>query len=655
MTVPFEGPVLTRLPAGAVTLLPGFWSRRKDVIAGAALDHALGELRRAGNLSYFEAAAAGDVSRLEVAPFADAAHDSSLFDVHRIFDSDVYKWLEVVAHHRPEHLTPATRAGADEVIGLVTRAQQTDGYLNTWVQLHCPDRRWVDWDLAFELYDGGHLISAATAWAVLRDDDRLLTVARRFADHVGQLVASRPEPIVPRHPGIESALVGLARVARETAYLDLAVEFVRRRGLVPPRQYVFTPEFYVDDAPVVGSTTIRGHAVMALYLLTGALDVAVAQHDGGLLDAVRAQWEDMVSTKTYVTGGVGARHYEEAFGDPYELPLDRSYQESCAAVASVELADRLFCATGDVRCADLVERTLYNAVLAGISLDGLTYFYDNPLHVRDVKGLAAGAGRSGRMPWFECACCPPNLMKALSSIEEHVAGLTDCGIQIDQFVSCRIDATTPSGSTVRLEVRTELPYGDGRVTVTVVAVPDESPWELALRVPEWGDVGHAAVRTGGREDPVTPDGRYLRVTRSWRPGDELTVSFSRSPRWLAANPMVTATRGQVALQSGPLLFCLESCDQPQWVTLDLVGVRPGAVGAGSAEIGGEPVPVLEADAEAGSTASWGDDLYRELSSVPAAETTPFRARFVPYFAWANRGHSAMRVWVPVQPTRQGEQ
>lgn len=645
------------LPPGAVTLLPGFWSRRKQLTGQVSLAHAYAELRRAGNISYFEAVCAGDPKVLHVAPFEDESHDGSLFDLHRIFDSDVYKWLEAAAHHPPESLDEPLRGAVDAVITLVERAQMPDGYLNTWVQLHCPDRRWVDWHLAFELYDGGHLITAGTAWHLLRGDDRLLEVARRFADHVREVIESSHEPIVPRHPGIESALVGLSRATAETAYLDLAETLLRRRGVSRPAQHVFSPEFYVEDAPVAAGSTIRGHAVMALYLLKGAVDIAVARDDAELLAAVEAQWHDMVSTKVYVTGGVGARHYEEGFGDPYELPLDRSYQETCAAVASVELSQRLLEATGDARYADLVERTLYNAVLPGISLDGTRYFYDNPLHVRDVAGLANGAGRSGRQPWFECACCPPNVMRALASVEEYVAGTTPRGLQIDQIVPSRIDLATPSGSSARVELTTDLPLGDGSAVIDVLDA-DGSSWELALRIPEWarGATAQLLLEDVAREE-LRCGGRYLRVTRRWRPGDRVAVSLPPEVRRIVAHPMVTACRGLAAVQRGPLVYCLESVDQPEGTNLELVSLDPGsAVEVSTCVIGDERLPMLELSGTSHDASAWGDSLYSDLESAPRGTgSATFQARMIPYFAWANRGQAAMRVWVPAQSTELGGQ
>ena len=419
---PTEGTApLSPLGSDEVRLVTGFWRRKADINRDASLEHGLAEITRAGNIAYLAAAAGNNSASPEIPSFANEYYSSSLFNVPRIFDSDVYKWLEAVGWEAARGLPGKIRQEADRIISLVAAAQLDDGYINSWVQVNEPHHHWIGWRQGHELYCGGHLLQAAVAWHRSIGDTRLMAVASGFADHLCTALDQIDSLIVPKHPGIESALVEMYRSTGIRRYLDLAAKFIDRRGKTPPTSWLYTPEFQLEDVPVREATRIRGHAVMALYLLAGAVDVSLETGDRRLLEAAMHQWDDMVERKMYVTGGVGSRFYEEGFGDAYELPLDRSYSETCAAIASIMLSYRLLLATGEAKYGDHIERTLYNAVLPGVSLDGCSFFYVNPLEVREKEHLSAGPGRDRRQPWFECACCPPNVMRLLSSIEQYIA------------------------------------------------------------------------------------------------------------------------------------------------------------------------------------------------------------------------------------------
>ena len=377
-------------------------------------------------------------------------------------------------------------------------AQRPDGYLNTYVQVVAPGREYQDLAWGHELYCVGHLIQAAVAWQRALGDDRLLAVAIRAADSVDRELGPSGRLAIDGHPEIEMALVELFRTTGERRYLELAARMVEARGDGLLGIGRFGPAYWQDHARVRDAATVAGHAVRQLYLDCGAVDVATELGDTQLLEAVARRWRDMVATRMYLTGGLGSRHADESFGDPFELPPDGAYAETCAAIASVMLAWRLLLATGDPEYADVLERTIYNGVLPGVSLDGASFFYVNTLQRRTER--APDRPRSGeRQPWYACACCPPNVMRVLSSWPQYLATTDAGGIQVHQFATAEIQAPVADG-TARLAMETGYPW-DGSVRLTVIEAPP-GPWTLSLRVPGW--CRSAALRAPGGESSASP-------------------------------------------------------------------------------------------------------------------------------------------------------
>ena len=354
-------------------------------------------------------------------------------------DSDVYKWLEATGWELGRAWDDDIGSAANEAIDLVTRAQRDDGYLNTFVQVLGGGRPYTDLLWGHELYCFGHLIQAAVAWHRALGDDRLLAIATRVAAHVDAALGPGGRPGIDGHPGIEMALVELYRVTGEERWLRLASHLLEGRGHGLLGEGRFGPAYWQDHAPVRSAPTVAGHAVRQLYLDSGAVDVAVELGDDELLEAVLRRRRDMVATRSYLTGGVGSRHRDEAFGDPFELPPDRAYAETCAAIASVMLSWRLLLATGDPAHADTLERTIFNGVLAGVGLDGVSFSYENPLQRRTHR-VAEEDGATERSPWFPCACCPPNLMRTFASWPAYLATTDDGGVTIHQYASSEIAA-----------------------------------------------------------------------------------------------------------------------------------------------------------------------------------------------------------------------
>lgn len=610
--LPSKGAVTAFRPLGLreVRLTDGFWADRLRVNRERTIPHGYAQLQATGTLQNFRLA-------------ADLATDGyralgMMFDGPFPFlDSDVYKWLEATGWELGRGWDEEIAKAADETIDLVTRAQRDDGYLNTFVQVLEGGRSYADLHWGHELYCFGHLIQAAVAWHRAVGDDRLLGIATRAASHVDAALGPGGRPGIDGHPGIEMALVELYRVTGEERWLRLASHLLEGRGRGLLGEARFGAAYWQDHVPIRSAPGVAGHSVRQLYLDSGAVDVAVELGDHELLEAVRRRWRDMVATRSYLTGGLGSRHRDEAFGDPYELPPDRAYAETCAAIASVMLSWRLLLATGDTEHADVIERTILNGVLAGVGLDGVSFSYENPLQRRTHR-VAEEDGAAERSRWFPCACCPPNLMRTFASWPACLATTDDGGVTIHQYASSEIDA--PVGSaTLRLSVATGYPWS-GRVVVTVDEAPD-APVRVALRVPEWSITAIASVAD---EPPHDVTGRRTAEwTRQWQAGDRIELDLGVVPRVTVPDRRIDAVRGCVAVERGPLVYCIEAADLPPGLELEEVRVgRP------------EPREVERKDID--PTA-----IGMRLGATPPGEVDA-----IPYFAWANRRPGAMRVWIP---------
>jgi uncharacterized protein len=619
-----------------VTVADGFWAERLATNRERTIPHGFEQLERAGNLHNLRLAAGDGSGRYRAL--------GTMFDLPFPFlDSDVFKWLESAGWELGRGTAPELARSADEAIKLVTRAQRDDGYINSFVQVLGGGRAFTDLAWGHELYCIGHLIQAAVAWQRALGDDRLLLVAGRAADMVERELGSSGRVGIDGHPEIEMALVELYRTTGADRYLELAARMIDARGTGLLGAGRFGAAYWQDHLPARHAAEVAGHAVRQLYLDSGVVDVAVERGDGELLDAVAARWRDMVATRTYLTGGLGSRHKDEAFGDPFELPPDRAYAETCAGIASVMLAWRLLLATGDPACADVIERTMYNAVLPGLSLDGTAFFYVNALQRRTRRAAeqAHEASDGLRKPWFPCACCPPNLMRFLSSWPQYVATTDAHGLQVHQYATGEIAAEV-GGAMVRLAIETGYPW-DGSVTVRIVETP-ATPWTLSLRIPAWAD----SARVAPDDRPATPG--VLEAARSWEAGDSITLDLGMAARVTEPDTRIDAVRGCVALERGPLVYCLEDADLPAGVALEDVVVerrvepRSGPRPDIAASIVGLSVAAL---AKTHPTDRDGWPYVDAPASTGTGESVVIEARAIPYFAWANRNADAMRVWIPV--------
>jgi uncharacterized protein len=541
-------------------------------------------------------------------------------------DSDIYKTLEAIGWELAHGDRPDLASFAADVIGLLEQAQRPDGYLNSYFQV-TGEPRYSRLSNSHEMYCAGHLIQAAVAYHRGASDDRLLAVAVRLADHLVRTFAGQ-ELGLDGHPIIETALVELYRETGHPGYLDLARQFVDQRGHGLAGDSGLGRRYLQDYEPVRSMDTTVGHAVRALYLEAGVADVAAETGDRSLLATSLRRWDDMVATKTALTGGNGSRHVDEGFGDRFELPPDRAYNETCAAIASFHWAWRLLLATGEAKYADHMERVLYNGFGAAVATDGQRFFYVNPLQRREDHFEKDDPGR--RRAWFSCACCPPNIMRLLASLEHYLATTSGDTLYVHQYTGSRL-----SGADLDLEVTTDYPWS-GAVYLRVLAAP-AAERGLALRVPAWSRNTRISVNKEDHDPEravVLPAYQHLR--RLWRPGDEITVHLDLTPRWTHPDRRVDAIRGCAAIERGPLVYCFEQADQADGIHLRDLALQP------EAGLGERPVTLP----------GIGQTIEVTVDGVhlpPPPRTTPrtsVAAIAIPYFQWDNRDGRSMRVWMP---------
>jgi len=574
---------------------------------------------------------------------------------HYFWDSDVAKWVEAASYSLATHPDPQLEALVDEVVQKIASAQQPDGYLNIYFTVVAPEKRWKNLGMWHELYCAGHLIEAAVAHYQATGKRTLLDVACRYADYIDSVFGPEPGKRggCPGHQEIELALVKLYRLTGERRYLNLALFFLNQRGQKPsffvkemesldPEDAKLNRHFfkkqgdtydtsYVQDhLPVREQSVVVGHAVRAMYMYCGMVDVGVECGDHELLAAAKRLWDNLTLRRMYVTGGIGSQRANEGFTDDYDLPNESAYAETCAAVGLIFWAHRMLHAEPDGRYADILERVLYNGALSGVSLDGERFFYDNPLESR---------GNHHRQDWFGCSCCPPNIARLLASLGGYIYSEAIDAIYVHLYISG--SARFSLGATeVTLRQESRYPW-DGRIRITLE--PDrQATFDLALRIPGW--CRKARLLVNGEEVDDAPVRRgYVYVRRHWRRGDVIELELDMPVERVYAHPSVRQTAGCVALQRGPIVYCLEGVDHP--FPLHRVVLPASASLKTEYEpdlLGG--VVAIYADALLEDDAAWqgeGAELYR--TEPPARNRVRIKA--VPYYAWDNRAPGEMRVWI----------
>jgi DUF1680 family protein len=601
----------------------GFWGGLQSRNSAATLGHCLEWMERLGWIANFDRVAEGDTGGPRPG--------------WQFSDSEIYKLMEALAW---EHGRTGAAWAAETLASLTARvaaAQDEDGYLNTCYGHAGQGERYSDLSSGHELYCTGHLLQAAVARLRTTGEDDLVAIARRAADHVCREFGADGRDGICGHPEIEVGLAELGRALNEPRYTEQARLFIERRGRGTLRPVaLLDASYFQDDVPVQEADAWRGHAVRALYLAAGAVDVAVDTDDKQLFEAVERQWTRSVERRTYLTGGMGSRHQDEGFGEDWELPPDRAYCETCAGIASVMVSWRLYLATGDVRYADLMERTFYNVIAASPSEDGRSFFYANPLHQRsaaahvrpdEVNPRAEGGVRA---PWFDVSCCPTNLARTLASWQAYAASVDGDTVSLLQYANGTVNVELDAGDLV-MDVTTEYPR-EGTVRIEVLAAPD-GPAELRLRIPDWAEKATITDAEGGRE--AAPG--WARVEGRLEAGSTITLDLPVEPRFTWPDERIDAVRGCVAVERGPLVLCAESIDLP-W---PIETVRVNAAQPPRAEGDGAVVQATAIEPTPSTSLP-----YRSTSAAaePAAPAT--EVRLIPYHRWAQRGSTAMRVFLP---------
>ena len=616
-------------------VIPYQWEILNDRIPGAPPSHCLNNFR----------AAAGE---------AEGRHQGMVFQ-----DSDAAKWLEAAAYSLASRPDPQLEKNADDVIDLVGRAQEEDGYLNTCFTLNYPDEKWKNLTEGHELYCAGHFIEAAVAYYETTGKKAFLDIVCRLADLICKTFGVEEGQIrgYPGHPEIELALVRLFHVTGCERYLKTAKYFVDIRGEKPNYfleemkrpdfRFIFSafrdydPAYSQSHLPVREQDTAEGHAVRALYLYCAMADLALEFKDGGLLDRCKLLWENIVQKRMYITGSVGSSGYFERFTVDYDLPNDSNYSETCASIALVMFGLRMSKVTGNASYFDTVERALYNTVRSGISLEGDRYFYVNPLEVWPascIEHTSRSHIKPARQKWFDCACCPTNVARTLTSLGRYIYFQNDDELSSASqlFINLFIqnDASFEiNGKNVSVSLKTDYPKS-GLVKIFVKA--DNLPFSLNIRVPEFAE--DFSVSANGAMNGKKQNG-YFHITKIWN-DDEVTVSFAMKPRFVYANPKVHQNCGKAAIARGPEIFCLEETDN------------------------GSNLAALSVDTSAPLEEHWRDDLLGGVMTIkakggrmlepeaPESFSEKFAPQYeeititaIPYGLWCNRSPGEMIVWL----------
>lgn len=629
---PAPAPLIQAVPFNEVKVHDEFWSPRLEINRTVTIPYAFKMCEQTGRIENFDVA---------------AHHKPGGMKGYFFNDSDVYKVIEAAAYSLTNHPDPALERYCDELIERIAAAQEHDGYLYCSRTILDPKNmppggkaRWSDMAGGHELYCAGHLYEAACAYFQATKKPALLNVARKNADLVATVFGPGRDPRPCGHPEVEIGLVKLYRTTGDAKYLNLARFFIDTRGRAVGRKLY--GDYCQDHKPLLSQTSAVGHSVRAGYVFTGMADVAALTGEKPYIDAITRLWDDVVDTKLYLTGGMGARANIEGFGDPYELPNKSAYAETCAAIANALWNERLFLATGDARYVDVLERVIYNGFLAGVSLKGDRFFYPNPLESRN------GAERS---PWFDCACCPSNVVRFLPSIPGYIYAQRERDVYVNLYIGSETTLRV-GGRRLGLKQETLYPWG-GRVEISVD--PDR-PLKAALhlRIPGWAR-GEATpgglyrfldpwfdpptLWINGRETKAVVQNGYLVIERNWRPGDQVGIELSMPVRHVAADSRVKDDVGRIALQRGPLVYCFEGIDQaePHIASLVLDSHTPFLAEHHPDLLGG--VTTLVGEAREAERTRDGQVRLEEAR----------RAVAIPYYAWANRAKSPMSVWLAADP------
>jgi DUF1680 family protein len=640
------------VPAHQVKFADAFWRPRLETNRTATIP-----------VSFQMCEETGRIENFKVAANISSGNWTGKFGFN---DSDVFKVIEGASYSLMSHPDEKLKQYLSELIGYIAAAQEDDGYIYTyWTarsriadpkQLICcypgDGKRWLSMKDSHELYNLGHMYEAAVAHWQATGDKSFLDVAKKSADLLVETFGPGKFEMPEGHPEIELALVKLYRATDDARYLDLAKYLIDVRGRATDDRPELWGEYTQDHKPLVEQEEPVGHAVRAMYLYAGAADVAALTGDEQLQKTLDGLWNNIVESKTYVTGGIGATAEGEAFGKPYDLPNTTAYSETCANLATCFWNHRMFLLHGDAKYIDMLERALYNSTISGVALDGKNFFYPNPL---------ASAGNYQRSKWFDCACCPTNICRFIPSIPGYVYATRGDTIYVNLFVAGKADLTLDGGD-LRVEQETAYPW-DGRVTIKLTPEVGGQRFDVRLRIPGWArnEAFPSDLYTyldNNSEKPtlkfncdaidveIGADGFAAIPIRAWRKGDTIELVLPMPARRVIANEMIEADRGRVALMRGPIVYCIESADVRAKSVHDLVvpDGNPLSTAFRKDLFGGVQTILGVARRTRRVTEERADGAKKQL---PISEELEFTA--IPYYAWAHRGPGEMAVWLARTP------